>query len=103
MTSGGSARSLDRPSDAEIMQAIQDASTRPPKLSGRDVRIVVQKVADFVDSIELVPSPNYAQRHHAQYKCSVYISSDRSLKERELRYVVLLDHNHMHQFDPAEQ
>lgn len=110
ITSGGAPVALDTPSDDEVIRALEKA--RPieggiPLLWSRnrnDVRIVKEKIADYVDPVRVYPMIGPAQQHHAHYKCTIYYEDVRrvgwpfphTLRDEDAREVVYIDHNHLH-------
>ena len=108
--SGGPPVALDPPSDDEVMRALEKA--RPieggiPLLWERNrnnVRIVKEKIADYVDPVRVYPMIGPAQQHHAHYKCTVYFEDVRhvgwpvphTLRDEDAREVIYIDHNHLH-------
>jgi hypothetical protein len=110
LTAGGPAVALDPPSDDEVMRALERA--RPiegglPLLyeQRRDnVRIVKEKIADYVDPPRFVPTIGPAQLHHAHYKCTIYFTEithvgwpvPHMLKDEDSVEVIYIDHNHFH-------
>jgi hypothetical protein len=110
LTSGGPAVALDAPSDDEVMRALERA--RPiegglpllHEVQRNNVRIVKQKIADYVDPPRFVPAIGPAQLHHAHYKCTVYFSEVTHVgwpvpytnTDEEAIEVVYIDHNHFH-------
>lgn len=109
LTAGGPAIALDPPSDDEVMRALEKA--RPvqggfPFLSEKqrnNVRIVKEKIADYIDPPRFVPLMGPAQLHHAHYKCTIFFE-ERVIRtwpiphstEDETIEVVYVDHNHFH-------
>jgi len=109
-TSGGDPVALDPPSDDEVMVALEQA--RPiqggiPLLwekQRNDVRIIKEKIADYIDPPRFYPLIGPAQLHHAHYKCTVYFDErttvgypvPHTLHDREAIEVVYIDHNHFH-------
>jgi len=107
---GGPAVALDEPSDDEVMRALEQA--RPMKggipllyeTQRNNVRIVKEKIADYIDPPRFVPLLGPVQLHHAHYKCTVYFSENlkigwpipHTLKDEEASEVVYIDHNHFH-------
>lgn len=67
-TSGFPPQALDPPNPQEIASVAALPST------AKDLRIVAEKVSDFVDPPELTPTGR-SQLHHARYKC-VILSSE---------------------------
>lgn len=110
LTSGAPAVALDPPSDDEVMQALEKA--RPvrggvPLLFEKqrnNVRIVKEKISDYVDAPRFVPLIGFAQLHHAHYKCTIYFSERTingwplpyTLNDNEVVEVIYVDHNHYH-------
>jgi len=101
---------LDPPSDDEVIRALEKA--RPvqggvPLLYERNrnnVRIVKEKIADYIDPPRHYPLVGPAQQHHAHYKCTVYYEDVRrvgwpvphTLRDEDTREVIYVDHNHLH-------
>jgi hypothetical protein len=110
LTAGGPTVALDPPSDDEVMQALERA--RPvrggiPLLSEKQrnrVRIVKEKIADYIDPPRFVPLIGFAQLHHAHYKCTIYFEEryingwpvPYTLEDKEAVEVIYIDHNHFH-------
>ncbi|MEM9587112.1 MAG: hypothetical protein AAGA03_07510 [Planctomycetota bacterium] len=115
-TSGGPVVALDPPSDDEVMRAIERA--RPVEggipliweKQRNDVRIIKEKIADYVDPPRFYPLIGPAQLHHAHYKCTVYFDErttvgypvPHTLHDREAIEVVYIDHNHFHMVGDVE-
>lgn len=109
-TSGGEPVALDPPSDDEVMVALERA--RPVQggipliweKQRNDVRIIKEKIADYVDPPRFYPLIGPAQLHHAHYKCTIYFDErttvgypvPHTLRDREAIEVVYIDHNHFH-------
>jgi len=110
LTAGGPAVALDPPSDDEVMRAFDRA--RPiegglpllHEVQRNNVRIVKEKIADYVDPPRFVPLIGPAQLHHAHYKCTVYYSEvtrvgwpvPHTLRDEDSVEVIYIDHNHFH-------
>ena len=110
LTAGGPVIALAPPSDDEVMRALRRA--RPieggratlHEQHRRDVRIVKEKIADYVDPERVVPLIGTAQLHHAHYKCTIYfgrtelagLPAPRMLNEEDAAEVIYIDHNHFH-------
>ena len=106
----GEAIALDPPSDDEVMRAMERAipvQGGVPLLWERNrnnVRIVKEKIADYVDPPRFYPLVGPAQQHHAHYKCTVYYEDVRrigwpvphTLVDEDAREVIYVDHNHLH-------
>ena len=115
-TSGGAPVALDPPTDDEVMHALEDA--RPvqggiPCLYEKqrnDVRIIKEKIADYIDPPRFYPLIGPAQLHHAHYKCTIYFEEKaivgypvpHTLHDREAVEVVYIDHNHFHMVGDVE-
>ncbi|MCO6046636.1 hypothetical protein NG895_22295 [Aeoliella sp. ICT_H6.2] len=110
ITSGSEPVALDPPSDDEVMVAMEKANPVQggwPFLYERNrnnVRIVKEKIADYVDPPRVYPLIGPAQQHHAHYKCTVYYEDVRNigwpvphrLVDQDAREVLYIDHNHLH-------
>jgi hypothetical protein len=110
VTSGGPAVAIDPPSDDEVVQALERA--RPtrgglPLLHEKqrnNVRIVKEKIADYIDPPRFIPLIGMANLHHAHYKCTIYFSERTingwpvpyTLEDKEAMEVIYIDHNHFH-------
>jgi hypothetical protein len=110
LTSGGPAVALDAPSDDEVMRALERA--RPlegglplmHEVQRNNVRIVKEKIADYVDPPRFVPLIGPAQLHHAHYKCTVYFTEitrvgwpvPYTTVDEDAVEVLYIDHNHFH-------
>jgi hypothetical protein len=109
ITQGGPVKALDPPSDDEVMRALEKA--RPvekavPFLWTRqrnNVRIVKEKIADYIDPPRFYPTIGPAQQHHAHYKCTIYFEEVTRngwpvpyTTRDETVEVVYIDHNHLH-------
>jgi hypothetical protein len=110
LTSGGPAVALDPPSDDEVMRAferanpIQGGLPMLHEVQRNNVRIVKDKIADYVDPPRVVPLIGPAQLHHAHYKCTIYYSQTtwvgwpipHKLVDEDAQEVIYIDHNHFH-------
>lgn len=110
VTSGSEPVALDTPSDDEVMVAMEKANPVQgnwPFLYERNrnnVRIVKEKIADYLDPPRVYPLIGPAQQHHAHYKCTIYYEDVRNigwpvphrLVDEDAREVVYIDHNHLH-------
>lgn len=110
ITAGGPTTALDEPSDDEVMRAFERA--RPTQgglpllheIQRNNVRIVKEKIADYVDPPRVVPLIGPAQLHHAHYKCTIYYSETvnvgwpipHRLRDEDAMEVIYIDHNHFH-------
>lgn len=110
ITAGGPAVALDPPSDDEVMRALEAARGVEgglPLLSEyqrNNVRIVKEKIADYVDPPRVYPMIGPAQLHHAHYKCTVYFTEVHRVGwpvpfttvDEDTQEVIYIDHNHLH-------
>jgi hypothetical protein len=110
ITSEGPAVALDPPSDDEVMRAFERAAPIEggvPLLFEKqrnNVRIVKERIADYVDPPRFVPLIGPAQLHHAHYKCTVYYTEvtnvgwpiPHQLTDEDAQEVIYIDHNHFH-------
>lgn len=110
LTAGGPSVALDPPSDDEVMRALERA--RPSEgglpllheIQRNNVRIVKDKIADYVDPPRFIPLIGPAQLHHAHYKCTVYFTEvtrvgwpvPHTLRDEDSVEVIYVDHNHFH-------
>jgi len=116
ITSGGPPVALDPPSDDEVMRALEKA--RPVQggvpliweKQRNNVRIIKEKIADYVDPPRFYPLIGPAQLHHAHYKCSIYYAETttvgypvpHTLEDQEVVEVIYIDHNHFHMVGNVE-
>jgi hypothetical protein len=110
ITSGGNPVALDPPSDDEVMRALEKAWPIEGGIpcmwerNRNDVRIVKEKIADYVDPPRHYPLVGPAQQHHAHYKCTIYFEDVRrvgwpvphTIRDDEAEEVIYIDHNHLH-------
>jgi hypothetical protein len=110
ITSEGPAVALDPPSDDEVMRAFERALPIEGGMplfyekQRNNVRIVKEKIADYVDPPRFVPLIGPAQLHHAHYKCTVYYTEitrvgwpvPHTLTDEDAQEVLYIDHNHFH-------
>jgi hypothetical protein len=116
LTAGGPVQALDPPSDDEIMRALERA--RPVEgglpvmheVQRNNVRIVKEKIADYVDPPRFYPLIGPAQQHHAHYKCTIYYTEVKrigwplphTIRDEDTREVIYIDHNHFHMVGNVE-
>ena len=75
-----------------------------------NVRIIKEKIADYIDPPRFYPLIGPAQLHHAHYKCTVYFEEQvivgypvpHTMKDREAIEVIYIDHNHFHMVGDVE-
>jgi hypothetical protein len=107
---GGPAVALDPPSDDEVIRSWEKANPIQgglPFLHERqrnNVRIIKEKIADYVDPPRVVPLLGPVQLHHAHYKCTIYYTEvtrvgwpvPHTLVDEDSQEVIYIDHNHFH-------
>ncbi|MDP7019120.1 MAG: hypothetical protein QGG36_25205 [Pirellulaceae bacterium] len=110
VTAGGAPVALDPPSDDEVMRAFEKANPIQGGLPFfhevqiNNVRIVKDKIADYMDPPRFYPLVGPAQLHHAHYKCTIYYSKithvgwplPHTLSDEAEMEVIYIDHNHLH-------
>ena len=110
ITSGQEPVALDPPSDDEVMRAFERAAPQEGgfpmlyEVQRNGVRIVKEKVADYVDPPRVMPLIGPVQQHHAHYKCTIYYSEVKrigwpiphTIEDEDAVEVVYIDHNHLH-------
>jgi hypothetical protein len=115
ITSGAEVVALDPPSDDEVIRAWEKANPIQgglPFLHERqrnNVRIVKDKIADYVDPPRVVPLIGPVQLHHAHYKCTIYYTEitrvgwpvPHTLVDEDSQEVIYIDHNHFHMVGPV--
>ena len=110
LTPGAPTQSLDEPSDDEVMRALERARSTEggfPFLQEEqrnNVRIVKQKIGDYVDPPRFIPLVGPAQLHHVNWKCVIYYDQitnvgwpiPHTLAEDEKQEVIYIDHDFLH-------
>jgi hypothetical protein len=107
----------ETPTDAEVLKALPKVMRGVPYLydaTRDDVRVVCEKLKDFIDPPRFFPLVGPAQLHHCHWKCTVYFTETvesaypfpfRVKKPRT--EVVYLDKDHLHAvpgtMPPAEE
>ncbi len=113
---GGPAMAFDPPSDDEVVRAWEQANPIQgglPFLHERNrnnVRIVKEKIADYIDPPRVVPLLGPVQLHHAHYKCTIYYTEvtrvgwpvPHTLVDEDAQEVIYIDHNHFHMVGNVE-
>ena len=110
ITPGAPHVSLDPPSDDEVMRALERA--RPVEgglpflheVQRNNVRIVKEKIADYIDPPRVMPLVGPVQLHHVHYKCTIYFTEQKrigwpiphTLRDEDSSEVMYIDHNHLH-------
>ncbi len=101
---GGCDAGLDPPSENEVLRALKKAKDDPlhREVQRKDVRMVVEPIADYVDPPRMYPLVGQARCHHTHYRCEVKcievtgVGSRDKEKEEEAQEVVYIDHDHLH-------
>ena len=107
---GGPTVALDPPSDDEVVRAWEKANPVQGGLpflhekQRNNVRIVKDKIADYIDPPRVVPLIGPVQLHHAHYKCTIYYTEitrvgwpvPHTLVDEDSQEVIYIDHNHFH-------
>ena len=107
---GGPTVALDTPSDDEVMQALEKADPVEGgvpllhEITRNNVKIVKEKIADYIDPPRVVPLIGPAQLHHAHYRCTVYYTKvtrvgwpvPHTLVDEDCRECLYIDHDHFH-------
>jgi hypothetical protein len=89
------------PSPSEVLRALKKTDSEEGdvpllhKRSPSNVRITIERFAEYVDPPRVYPLIGLAQQHHAHYKCTIY-STDTTRAAEGPRQVVYVDHNHLH-------
>jgi len=110
LTAGGPSKALDEPSDDEVMRAFDRANPTQGGLpflhevQRNNVRIVKERIADYIDPPRVVPMIGPVQLHHAHYKCTIFYTETvwvgwpipHMLRDEEAVEVMYIDHNHFH-------
>ena len=109
-TPGGPRVALDPPSDDEVMRALEEIHPVEGgfpllhEVQRNNVKIVKDKIADYVDEPRVYPLVGPAQLHHAHYKCTVYFTEvtrvgwpvPHTITDEDKQEVIYIDHNHLH-------
>ena len=75
------------------------------EIERNNVRIVKEKIADYVDPPRVVPLIGPVQLHHAHYKCTIYYTEVTRVGwpvahtevDQDSQEVIYIDQNHFHQ------
>jgi hypothetical protein len=107
---GGPVEGLDPPSDDEVWWALERARSVQGgfpflyETQRNNVKIIKQKIADYIDPPRVYPLMGPAQLHHVHYKCTIYFTErtivgwplPHTLVDEDASEVVYIDHNHFH-------
>jgi hypothetical protein len=116
LLAGSPTEALDPPSDDEVMRALEKAKPiqgglpMMHEVSRSRVRIVKDKIADYIDPPRVVPLIGPVQLHHAHYKCTVYYTETTwvgwpipyKTVDEDSQEVLYIDHNHFHMVGPVD-
>jgi hypothetical protein len=110
ITPGTPEVALDEPSDDQVMRALERA--RPvqgglpflEEIQRNNVRIVKEKIADYIDPPRVYPLVGPAQLHHVHWKCIIYYTEvtrvgwpiPYTTTDEEAQEVIYIDHDHLH-------
>jgi len=110
LTPGGPLHAIDAPSDDEVMRALEKANPinggtpMLHEMTRNNVRIVKEKISDYIDPPRVYPLIGPNQLHHCHWKCTVYSTKytrvgwpvPHTLTDEDCREVVYIDHDHFH-------
>lgn len=110
ITPGTPEAALDEPSDDQVMRALERARTTQgglpflEEIQRNNVRIVKEKIADYVDKPRVYPVVGPARLHHVHYKCIVYFTEvtrvgwpvPYTTTDEEAQEVIYIDLDHLH-------
>jgi hypothetical protein len=120
LSADGPLEAVDEPSDDEVMRALERSHPVEGGLpmmhtvQRNNVRIVKEKISDYIDPPRFYPLIGPAQLHHAHYKCTVYYTEitrvgwplPYTTRDEDAREVIYIDHDHFHMVgnvDPGTQ
>ncbi len=111
-----SCKGIEPPSDDEVIRAVGEKRklngtwVRVFEKNGKDIRIVKEKKADYVDPPRTYPLIGPAQLHHTHYKCSVHFTESLRVgwpiphkSEKEAVEVVYIETSHLHKLDDTRK
>ncbi len=101
---------MDAPSDDQVFRKFEDIKELEGgipllwEMQINDVRIVKEKIADYVDPPRVYPLIGPAQLHHVHWKCTVYYSEKvrvgwpipYTARDDDGQEVIYIDKNHFH-------
>lgn len=113
LTRGPKLQALPAPSDEQVLGLLGEPQGGLPTLhetQRNNVRIVKEKIADYVDRPALYLRVGKAQLHHAHYKCTV--RCDKTIRvgwpvpstttQEDVTDVLYIDQQHLHVFSDDE-
>ncbi len=109
-----SCKGIEPPSDDEVLRALGEQrkvnGTWLQDANRKDIRIVKEKIADYMDPPRTYPLIGPAQLHHTHYKCSIYFTETVRVgwpipheTEKEAVEVVYIQTNHFHKLDDTRK
>jgi hypothetical protein len=110
IAAGVPCKSMDEPSDDEVMRALEEARRVQGGLpllhevQRNNVKIVKELISDSVDPPRVYPLVGPAQLHHVHYKCIIYYTEvcrvgwpiPYTTTNEDTQEVVYVDHDHLH-------
>lgn len=110
LTAGGPVEASDPPSDDEVWRALERADSVQGgvpflhEVQRNNVRIIKEKIADYIDPPRVVPLIGPVQLHHVHYKCTVFFERrtvvgwpiPHTIVDEDSAEVIYVDHNHFH-------
>jgi hypothetical protein len=110
LTADGPDIGMDPPSDDQVFRKflkIKKVEGNWPLLytiQVNDVRIVKEKISDYIDPPRVYPLLGPAQLHHVHYKCTVYYNEKirvgwpipHTLRDDDAAEVIYIDKDHLH-------
>ena len=107
---GAPTEALDPPSDDEVVRAWEKANPIEGglpfmhEIQRNNVRIVKEKIADYIDPPRVLPMIGPVQQHHAHYKCTIFYEEvtrvgwpvPHTTVDEDSVEVIYVDHNHLH-------
>lgn len=110
LTAGGPVTASDPPSDDEVWRALERADSVQGgvpflhEVQRNNVRIIKEKIADYIDPPRVVPLIGPVQLHHVHYKCTVFFERrtvvgwpiPHTIVDEDAAEVIYIDHNHFH-------
>jgi hypothetical protein len=110
LTAEGPGIGMDPPSDDQVMCAFEKAKPAQGgmpflyEIQRNNVRIVKDKIADYVDPPRVYPLIGPAQLHHVHYKCTIYFTQKNRVgwpipyttRNDDGAEVIYIDKNHFH-------
>jgi len=109
-------KGFEPPGDDEVIRALSEkrklngAWVQVFEKNSESVRIVKEKIADYIDPPRTYPLIGPAQLHHTHYKCSVYFTESIRVgwpiphkSDKEVVEVVYIETKHFHKLDDTQE